>query len=518
MLVLVTGQSEYSGDAASPDQPSNTPWFSRGAVHRIQIELAPAAAEHLRREPREYVPATVKIADQTFPEVGLHLKGATGSFRPLDDKPGFTLDFGRFRHAQTALGLRKVHLDNSVEDPSHLHAQLGGELCRDAGVPAPRVAHARVTLNHRDLGLYLVAEGFTEDFLARHFARISGELYEPISGGDIDQPMKRDSVRAPETDPAGLRALADAALEPDLNRRWIRLQETLEIDRFLTFTALEVMLNHRDGYGLARNNFRVYHNLETGRMVFFPHGMDQLLGQTELPWQPHWAGLVTQALLETPMGGQRYAEVFRAIFHRWFNPQDLARRVDDLVLPLQPHLSRREFTRLQNESNGLKDRIALRHAQLERQLGQTPTPTAVFHQGVAKLTGWQKADAPMQGSMELGRSTDGIASLRIATRSATTASWRTTTRLEPGKYRFAGKARLLGFQPLPSSQHQGAGLRLGGHQRAPDSAATDPAWKELAADFEVRPGSAEVEFVCELRARTGEAWFDLDSLRVTQVP
>ena len=39
-----------------------------------------------------------------------------------------------------------------------------------------------MTLNGRALGLYVLKEGFTEDFLACHFKQVSGDLFEPGEG------------------------------------------------------------------------------------------------------------------------------------------------------------------------------------------------------------------------------------------------------------------------------------------------------------------------------------------------
>jgi hypothetical protein len=33
-------------------------------------------------------------------------------------------------------------------------------------------------------------------------------------------------------------------------------------------------------------------------------------------------------------------------------------------------------------------------------------------------------------------------------------------------------------------------------------------------EFQVEQTTEEIEFICELRAHAGEAWFDLDSLKV----
>ena len=153
--------------------------FTNGAVRQLRIEMAPSGVESLRRDPRQFVRATVKEEGTVYDDVAIHLKGSVGSFREVDDKPDLTLDFNRFNTGRKFHGLRRIHLNNSVEDPSYCNELLGGELFRAAGIPAPRVAHAVVTLNGRRLGLYVLKEGFTEDFLGCYFKQVGGNLYEP---------------------------------------------------------------------------------------------------------------------------------------------------------------------------------------------------------------------------------------------------------------------------------------------------------------------------------------------------
>src|SRR5206468_12850604 len=129
-------------------------------VWKIQIELGGDQIESLRREGRKYVPARIRVMGQTLDDVGIHLKGSTGSFRGIDDRPGFTVDFGKFKE-QRFQGLQKIHLNNAVEDSTTLKDQLGSELLRAAQLPVPRFAHAWVELNGRSLGLYVLKEGFT---------------------------------------------------------------------------------------------------------------------------------------------------------------------------------------------------------------------------------------------------------------------------------------------------------------------------------------------------------------------
>jgi hypothetical protein len=76
---------------------------------------------------------------------------------------------------------------------------------------------------------------------------------------------------------------------------------------------------------------------------------------------------------------------------------------------------------------------------------------------------------------------------------------------------------VAGVKPLPSGLHQGAGLRVGGGLRQGDNLVGDSSWKPVGARFQVERPAQEVEFICELRASAGEAWFDLDSLRVVKL-
>jgi hypothetical protein len=491
--------------------------FTNGPVRQLRLEIASVAMESLRQDAREFVRATVKEEGRVYEDVAVHLKGSVGSFREVDDKPALTLDFNRFNAQQKFHGLRRIHLNNSVEDPSYCNEMLGGELFRAAGIPAPRAAHAVVTLNGRRLGLYVLKEGFTEDFLKCYFQQIGGNLYEPGEGHDVNQRLKRNSVEAPKQDRSALAALADAALEADATKRWPQLEQTLEVNRFVAFMAMEVMLGHRDGYCLARNNYRVYQNLDSGKIVFFPHGMDQLLGQPDAPWQPHMAGLVAKAVMETTEGRRLYRETFAYLFTNVFRVQTLQARVDQVVAKLRPALSDPEAAAVQAEAVHVKERMVQRQLSLSRQLSEPERASVVFTHGFAHPAGWVKVDEPASGQMEIGQATGHTPALHIATRSESAASWRTIVRLSRGRYRFEGQVKVAGVKPLPYGKHQGAGLRVAGNLRESGSLVGDTGWRALATEFEVSEETKDMELVCELRASAGEAWFGTESLRLARI-
>src|SRR5260221_9128551 len=94
--------------------------FTEGHIPALRLEINGQGMDSLRRTPRVYVSATVREGTMAYTNVAIHLKGGPGSFRKLDDYPAFTLNFDRFAEGQRFHGLKKIHLNNSVQDHSYL--------------------------------------------------------------------------------------------------------------------------------------------------------------------------------------------------------------------------------------------------------------------------------------------------------------------------------------------------------------------------------------------------------------
>ncbi|HKS36821.1 MAG TPA: CotH kinase family protein [Verrucomicrobiae bacterium] len=500
---------------ADPGSAGEDP-FAAHPVWRIEIELTPQNMDRLRSESRRYVPASFRAFGEVLHNVGVHLKGE-GSFRPIDDKPGFTLDFAKYVGDQRLRGLRKIHLNNSVQDTTFLKEHIASELFRAAQVPVPRVAHALVSLNGRELGLYVIKEGSTREFLSRHFENPDGNLYDTDEGHDVDQRMKRHSGTNSTDDQLELERLAAAAREPDLDRRWGRLRESLDPDAFLTFMAMELMICHWDGYCLGQNNFRVYHDPRTGKIAFLPTGMDQVFSKADMPWKPDMSGLVARAVMETPEGRRQYAARFRALFSSLFVSERLTNRVNQVLAGLRPSLKAGMFGEMQRDAAALCVRIAERERSLRKQLGEPDPVFADFHHDVALLRGWKAFDEPVGGKMLDDQRPDSRGVLRIVAGARTSASWRTTVKLKQGRYRFQGRVRVIGATSLPFGNSHGASLRVAGKtQRSPELVDTSD-WEELQTGFEVRAAEEEIVLICQLRANSGEAWFDKASLSLVRL-
>jgi hypothetical protein len=496
-------------------------WFQRQGIHQIQVDVPPESVALLRKDARNYVRATVVEGTERLTEVGLRVKGRTGSYRTIDEKASLTLTFDHFIHGQRLFGLRKIHLNNSVEDPSYLHEKLGTEMFAAAGVKVPWICHAIVTLNGRRLGLFVVKEGFAPEFFARAYGRGDGDSFEPEPGPgcDVDGPMKRDPGTTPNHRNE-LSRLADTVRIADSTERWAGLRGILETESFIKFIAMETLLGHRDGYGQARNNYRLYLDPVSGHFQFIPTGMDHLLGRADATLYPRFSGLVAKAAWETPAGRAAYRGQLGLLFTNVILREPWTNRIATWgnALARDPVLSRAESQALLAETSDLGRRFQERTAYIERALAKPEQMPLQFEHGIANLSGWEPRDPPAAGRMERVQ-IDGRRALSIVAGPRTSASWRTAALLDPGRYRFEGMVKTKGVVALPDGNFHGARLMISGPIAAPArSILGDKEWTLLQVEFETGEHPSPLELQCSLRAAEGQVWFDSDSLRIVRLP
>jgi len=358
---------------------------------RLHLEIAPKDVETLRgyhwngwrgqRQERPEVRVTVREGSTLYTNVALHLKGAAGSFRPFDDKPALTLHFSKHAPGQRFHGYAQISLNNSVQDRSYLSEAISRELFEAAGVPVPRAHHATVLINLRDLGLYVLTEGWGKPFLRRHFRNVGGNLYDGGFVTDITADLDTNSGDN-RSDHSDLDRLREVVLEPDQGDRMERLGQVLDLERFVSLLAMEVMTCHWDGYALNRNNYRLFHDLESDRMVFLPHGLDQMFGvfrsSPHSSIRPPMQGLVARALLATPDGREAYLQRIANLRSQVFLEEKLTNRVQELSRQIRPTLAAygRDLAEEHDAQVAhLCQRIAERARSISDQLASPPEPT-----------------------------------------------------------------------------------------------------------------------------------------------
>ena len=273
--------------------------FFKGPIEKLAIEMVPEQVERLKRDQRNYAEGVIKEeGGKIYNGVGIKLKGAAGSFQGFDGKPGMTVTLDKLKGAERFHGMKKFHLNNCAQDGSYLNELIAGEMARAAGVPASRCTHVFVTLNGRDLGLYVFKEAFTRDFLAPFFEDTSGDLWDGGFCKEIEENMEKDL--GDPADKSALKELIAACREGDNAKRWERLGKILDMERFMSFCAMEAIMCHWDGYNFNRNNYRLYKDASTGKISFFLHGMDQMFADPNFPLMRDFGTMVGNAVMRCP--------------------------------------------------------------------------------------------------------------------------------------------------------------------------------------------------------------------------
>lgn len=350
--------------------------FSSGKVLQISIELTNESLESLRREDRKYVPATLKEGGKIYGKVAIHLRGAAGSTRSIDDKPGLTLNMDKFVEGQKFYGMDKWYLTNSVQDPTYANELLSGEMMRDAGVPAARFAHAMVEINGRKRGLYCIKEGYDSEFFKRHFGNSNGNFYDGGFVRDIDQPLELSSGKNDVPEQTDIKALLKAASENDPTERYKKMEALLDMDRFFSYLAMTTITDDWDGYARNHNNYRIYHDPKRNKLVFIPSGMDQMFRDPNSSALPGYGGLVARRLIETPEGKKRYWARLREVMQTIYKPEARIKRLEALLAQIKPALTSVDEgagNNYPNEIRRFQEAIMQRQKSLTEQLKSQPT-------------------------------------------------------------------------------------------------------------------------------------------------
>ena len=289
-----TATTAPAPDDDAEEHPSDA-YFALDRVMDISIEIAGEDWDTLRHQTRTFADviaeieeyglsrpfadiytwfgATVTVDGETHADVGVRKKGFLGS--QSDTKPALKLRFDKYVDGQSLGGvMERMTLNNSVQDPSMVNTCLSYRVFSAAGSPAPRCNFATVSVNGKDLGLYVHVEEIKAPFLSRHFESAEGNLYEGTVSdftaeyrGTIEKKTNTDAADWSDTDAvvAALQDPTDAGLKA--------LGEIVDLGRFLSFWATEVLVGHWDGYAGDRNNYHFYREPD-GAFVFIPWGTD----------------------------------------------------------------------------------------------------------------------------------------------------------------------------------------------------------------------------------------------------
>jgi hypothetical protein len=247
-----------------------------------------------------YKTTSVKISGTVFPgggsndfsAVGISKKSYCGSFSKT--KPCLKLNFSKYKSSnedaiENLIGTQYITLNNCVQDPSYIRQPLGYALFKQAGLPYSRCNFAHAYVNNNDMGIYVNVEPIKKRFLQHNFNdNDKGNLYEIEVGEDFDQAtMNSDRISFEGFSDYSDKKDLKLATQEIKNKGLAGMAQVIDVNQFIRFFAMEILLKHGDGYTDNRNNTYIYNDVKAVsnptvsnvKFKFIPWGIDQILGE-----------------------------------------------------------------------------------------------------------------------------------------------------------------------------------------------------------------------------------------------
>ena len=314
-----------------------------------------------------WVPADVVFNGSIWMHVGIRFKG-NSSLRDTWSRGSLKLpmklDFDQFEDRyppiddQRFYGFRQLTLSSNFSDPSMLRERVTADIFRAAGVPAPRTAFVRVYLDHGDgpvyFGLYTMVEVVDDTVIREVFGDEGGNVYKPegwgasFEEGSFTKAAFDKETNQGEGDWSDILALYEALHSDDRltsPSAWrSRLESVFDVNGFLQWLAVNVLVQNWDTYGRTVHNYFLYNVPETGALAWIPWdnnmalrddiGHFPVLTLSLAEVDENWP--LIRYLMDDPEYRSRYVSNIASVIEGPFEPDRMAeeyRRLHELIRP-----------------------------------------------------------------------------------------------------------------------------------------------------------------------------------------
>jgi len=236
--------------------------------------------------------SNITIDGITLNNVGIRKKGFLGSL--FSSAPSIKINTSKYTDQMIGL-TNNITFNNNAEDESRVVQTLNYKLFELIDYPAPRCNLSNIKVNDEALGTYCHLEAVDQYFLQQNFGNSNGDLYEGQLVDFIAEWLPRWEVKNDITDPsrAPILKISEVLASYEGESLLTELDKYLNLEHFYTFWAMEIILDHNDGYCRNRNNFFIYFDPnDADRAIFIPWGLNYMRPDES----DSWSGYVSAEL------------------------------------------------------------------------------------------------------------------------------------------------------------------------------------------------------------------------------
>ena len=249
-------------------------------------------------------------------QIGFRTRGNMSRDRIIDDegnprlqsfKISFHEDYNPKNAKRTVFELEEIDLkSNRNWDPTYLTEKFSLDLFSSFGLYAAKTTLVKLIITIGEetyhYGVYTAFEPIDDNFIKRRLTKeeSQGNLYKTlwqnfgpanlgypvanraigIKNEEIDYRPSYDlKTNKVEEDHRNLNAFIKDINEKNGSEFYSYIEQNFEVDMFLRYLAVGVMLGNPDDYRAMGNNYYLYQNSATGKWVVIPYDYDHGMGQ-----------------------------------------------------------------------------------------------------------------------------------------------------------------------------------------------------------------------------------------------
>ena len=231
-----------------------------------------------------------RYIDENVEDIGFRLRGNTSR---ASAKKSFKISFNTFVSGREFYGLDKMNLNGEHNDPSIIRSKLCWDVFNDIGIIASRAAHTAVYLNDVYYGLYISVEHVDDEFIDKHYADPSGNLWKCLWPADLTYigpdpedyyPNQGDTrpyelmTNEEDYDFTQLAKFIDILNNTPETGFADSIEQILIVQEVLKYLAMNILTGSWDDYRVLKNNYYLYHESVVDKFHLIPYDYDNTFG------------------------------------------------------------------------------------------------------------------------------------------------------------------------------------------------------------------------------------------------
>ena len=250
--------------------------FTLGEIALVEINMPDstwkAIIEHVRD--KQYHVCSVTINEERFDSVAIRTKGACSLddvTNMKSDRYSFTLKLNKYRKGQKYHGMTKLLLNNNIWDATQMKDAVVYDMCRYIGLPAPLTNYAKISLNGKYFGCYLMVEAVDKHFCKRNYPDEKTNIYKPYHnlaymGEDMKNYADISNFAKVRGDEASMQRVVAALKSVDEGKD---IEKHIDIESVMKYMALQTIVVNYDCM-TGKNTQNYYLREADGKICLIP--------------------------------------------------------------------------------------------------------------------------------------------------------------------------------------------------------------------------------------------------------